>query len=130
MLKLSLEYIGLTFLANIGVLQLAARFNRLRGMSFFNNPVFTCLFALITIAPPLFVFFIWNNLLPTGIIEGAQQAGLFFISFLLSLVVTLGLTSFLRRSHTENTTHQQGIEIMRNTTYYKAIRDIADRKKL
>lgn len=128
MLKLSLEYIALVFLANMGVLQLAAGYNKLHGMSFFNNAVYTFLFGVITIVPSLLIFFIWNNILPTGIIEGAQQAGLFFISFLISLVLTLSIGSSLHRDQRDSNVSRRGIEIMRSTTYYKAIRDISDRK--
>ena len=130
MLKLSLEYIGLVFLANMGVLQLAAGHNKLRGMSFFDNNIYTFLFGVITITPSLFILFIWNNLFPTGIIEGAQQAGLFFVSFVISLVLTLSIASFLHRDQKDTNINLHGIEIMRSTTYFSALRDISDRKKL
>ena len=94
MLKLAIEYLSLSFLTNVGVLQLAAVHKRSLGMSFFKEHILNYIFAFITIVPPLFIFFIWNDIHEIGIIEGAQQTYLFFSAFILALIVTLVVSSF------------------------------------
>ena len=94
MLKLAIEYLALSFLTNIGVLQLAAVHKRSLSISFFQENTLNYIFAFITIVPPLFFFFIWNDIHEIGIIEGAQQTYLFFGAFILALIITLIVSSF------------------------------------
>ena len=130
MLILSLIYTGLVFSAIIGVLQLAAGYRNLKGMLFFAHRVYTIIFALITIGFPLFYFFTWNSRHPIGVVEGAQQGGLFILAFVLAVVFTLTVSSAIHNKKIGNIKPQQkGLDDLQETTFFSAIRYHADNKK-
>ncbi len=86
--ELALEYFGLVFVAAVGVLQVVAAYNELRGVSFFSRSIYGYLFAAFTVGPALAGFFTWNSRNPFGIVQGREQ----FVFFLLALTAALSFT--------------------------------------
>jgi hypothetical protein len=79
-------------------------------------------FAAVTVGPAMVDFFFWNNRRPTGIIEGPEQAGLFFLSMVTSLIFTLVFGSLvnhwrLRHNHTQG----RGLEALKEITWAQAL---------
>ncbi len=122
MIKLGLVYIGCVFLAGTGVLQAAAAFNDLYGLLYFPKKLFSYFFALITIGITMAVLFAWNWHFSIGIIQGAQQAGLFFIGMVLALIFTLLASSILNhRRFPLPTDKKEGLDALGNRTFIQAI---------
>jgi hypothetical protein len=122
MLRLSLEYILLVFLAISGVLQLVAIHGDLFKLLFFKRKGYGYVLAAVLVLPALFLLFTWNYRNATGIIQGAEQAGLFVLSLLLATIFTLVLSSFLNRSGVNPpATQREGLEALREVTYYQAL---------
>jgi hypothetical protein len=125
----ALKYYGLVFIAAVGVIQAAAAYNRLMGISFFNRKIFSYLFACSTTVPSLAWFFVRGAEEPTGAIEGAQQFGLFAAALGTALAVTLVVSSLLRHSRLKgNNAKQEGLETLRETSYLEALRHRAGRR--
>jgi hypothetical protein len=129
MLKLSLEYTALVFLAIVGVLQIAAICGHLSKLLFFSKKAHGYILAGLLILPAMVVFFTWNYYNPTGIIQGAEQAGLFMVSLVLALIVTLGFSSILNHSRAAAPrTHKEGVDALREVTYFQAFDRSSERK--
>lgn len=96
LLSLSFKYWLLVFIGVMGVLQGAAARNHLRGLRFFRYGTASYVFAALAIGFPLFIFFNWNSLFATGVIEGAEQAGLFAVATLAAIFCTLLISSAIR----------------------------------
>jgi hypothetical protein len=119
---LSLKYGLLVFGAVLGVIQAAAEYNNLRGLLFFKNRLYTCIFATIAIGVPLGLFFRWNYLFTTGIIAGTQQTGLFVLSVLAAVILTLIISSLINiRYYPQCTAQLSGLEALRERTFFRAI---------
>jgi hypothetical protein len=138
---LALEYSLLVFLAGIGLMQAAAAYNGLRGLLLFpyqafNSPLrvwpsglrlrqkfsWGYVFAAVTVGPAMVDFFFWNRRNATGIIEGPEQAGLFFLSMVISLIFTLVFGSLvnhwrLRHNHAQG----RGLEALKEITWAQAL---------
>ena len=85
---LSVEYFVFIFIAALGIYQLAAAYSGLKGISFFPNKNLGYIFTVIAISPTFIGLFTWNQRNGTGIVEGAQQFGLFvWLSFWLSYLL-------------------------------------------
>jgi hypothetical protein len=122
MLRLSLEYGVLVFLAAIGVIQLAVMSSRLHKLVFFKRKVNGYLFSLVMIIPACYIFFTWNYHYATGIVQGAEQAGLFILSITLALVFTLTVSSLINRSRPGSPApEKEGLEVLREITYFQAL---------
>jgi hypothetical protein len=120
---LSAKYCLAVFIAGLGLYQLAAIRNDLRGILFFRNKGYTYLFATLALIPSLYYFFTWNYRNVTGVIEGYQQAILFTLSMLFALLFTLCLSSLLNRVQFQVNTHRiNGLEVLRTDTYFHAVR--------
>jgi hypothetical protein len=124
---LSLKYWLLVFLAVLGVLQGAAARNNLRGLFFFGRRSLSYVFAALAIGFSLFIFFTWNSRYATGIVEGAEQAGIFTLGILAAVFCTLvvssaiGSVSFKRQSG-----HPHGLEALKKATIFNILRDKAN----
>ena len=70
----SLKYCLLIFISVLGVIQLAAARNNLRGLYFLPWKRYTAALGLVGIVFSLFVFFTWDEM-NSRIIEGSQQTG-------------------------------------------------------
>lgn len=123
LIRLSLEYSLLVFVAGVGVLQAMAAHNNLRGLLFFQRRLYAYVLAALTIIPCLFLFFTWNYRNETGVIEGAQQAGLFALSLTIAIIATLVISSMLNRSRLPDCcAYHEGLDALREETFFRLIR--------
>lgn len=130
LLTLSIKYTLLVFIADLGVLQLAADHNSLKGLLFFTNRILIYVFAVLTIGFPLFVFFNWNSLFATGVIQGTQQALLFLVAFGLAVIFTVFISSVLQNKqmgHVKPT--KKGIDVLKETTFFNALHYLTGPRK-
>jgi hypothetical protein len=122
-LKLSFVYIILVFLAGVGVLQAAAAFNDLNGLLFFPKKMFSYFFALVMTGLPLAVLFDWNWHYAIGIIQGAEQTELFFLTMVLALFFTLLVSSIINvRRFSEPNDNLEGLDSLRKSTYFQMLK--------
>jgi hypothetical protein len=113
-----------------GVLQAAAAHNNLWGLLFFRRRLYANLFAAVTIIPALAAFFTWNYYNATGVIQGAQQAGLFTLGIVIALVFTLVLSSLLNRTRLPQCGFpREGLDALREETFFRLIRRRFGRSK-
>ena len=122
-LKLSLAYSLPVFIAGVGVLQATAAYNGLSGLMFFRKRIFSYVFAFVTIGLALAALFDWNWRYDTGIIQGAQQAGFFFLIIVLALLFTVIVASLINRSRFPEVDESRGgLDVLRDATFFKALR--------
>ena len=129
---LYLQYFLFVFMAVMGILQIAAIRNDLKGMSFFENKYYAYIFAVITIGGSLFAFFTWNYWSNVGIIEGSQQFGLFVGASFLALVFTLLFASVLKRDLVrvrQIVTHKENLESLKTATLLDIMQNKLKRKE-
>ena len=123
MTRLALEYFGLAFVATVGVLQVVAAYNELRGVSFFSRKIYGYLFAAFTVGPALARFFTWHLRNPSGIIQGGEQFGLFLLALTAALSFTLVSSSLLNNRRLRgNHAQHDGLEALREVTFFQALR--------
>jgi hypothetical protein len=121
--RLALEYFGLVFVAVLGVLQVVAAYNRLRGVSFFRRRVYSYLFAVLTMGSALAGLFTWNWRNPIGIIQGGEQFVLFILALIMALALTLVVSSLLyKRCLQKNYVQHDGLELLREKTIFQVVR--------
>jgi len=120
---LALEYFYLVLIAAVGVIQAAVAYNGFRGISFFSHKISAYLFMAVTLGPVLASFFTWNERNPTGVIEGAQQFGLFMLAIVASIGFTLAMSSLLNHwTFRGNDIEHNGLEALKEATFFQAIR--------
>ena len=128
--RLALEYFCLAFVATVGVLQVVAAYNELRGVSFFGRKIYSYLFAAFTVGPALAGFFTWNLRNPTGIIQGSEQFGCFMLALTAALIFTLAASSLLKNRHLRgNHAQHDGLEALREVTFFQALRHRFGRRR-
>lgn len=125
----SLNYCFLVFIAVLGVLQLAAYHNNLRGLLFFRRKIYSLIFAVLAIGFALFAFFIWNDY-NTIIVEGSQQLGSFVLSAAVGILFTLCFSSLLNYQRFNNVkSGQDGLHILRESTFFQALLNLRSKEK-
>jgi hypothetical protein len=78
--------------------------------------------AYALIAPVMLAFFTWNYRNPVGIIEGAQQAGLFSLASVAAVAVTLFLGSVFNHSLLRAKERPQScLDALKERTFFQAI---------
>jgi len=135
---LALRYGVAVFVAVLGVIQAASAHAGLRGLLFFPWSVrirfwrsrhcrtLTCrhssyIFAGITVLPSVWYLFVWNSYNEVGIIEGAEQAGLFVLCTLVGGVFSLLLSSLINHWRLQyNQTQAQGLEALKEVTWFQS----------
>ncbi len=128
--RLALEYFCLAFVAIVGVFQVVAAYNELRGVSFFSRKIYGYLFAAFTVVPALAGFFTWNLRNPTGIIEGWEQFGFFMLALTAALSFTLVASSLLKNRRLRgNYAQHDGLEALRKVTFFQALRHRFSRRQ-
>jgi hypothetical protein len=124
------EYFLFVFIASVGVLQLAASYNQLKGLLFFQNKILSYLFALLAIGGSFEWFFGYNNRIDTLMrrvgLEGAQQFLYFNLATFLALVLTLIVSSVLHayrhRTQREQKEYPEGLGALRETSYFESLK--------
>lgn len=137
--RLAWEYSSLVFGAGLGVLQVAAAYGGFKGLLLapgdirfrfltrsriltISRVAFSYLFAMVTVAPALVYFFIWNQRNETGIIEGPEQAAFFVLSMASAVAFTFISASIInhwRLRHNEPS--GTGLEALKEITWVQAI---------
>jgi hypothetical protein len=120
-LKVYLEYTIPVFMAGLAIIQAAAAYNNLTGLRFFRQKILTYAFSGILLLPAMYYLFTWNQRNVTGIIEGSQQAGLFFASVVLALVSTLVVSSLINAGLKGTKKPPEGLEGLKETTFIKTL---------
>lgn len=116
-----LEYFLLTFIANLGILQLAAAYAGIKGLTFFDRPLFCYLLGVALIVGGYAQFFlVWGNS-PRTIVEGSPQFGCLIGGCAAAIAVTILISSLvrLRMAHSED--QGIGLEALKGTTYLRLI---------
>ena len=115
------DYFFLTFMANLGILQLATAYAGIKGLTFFNRPLFCYLLAAALIAGGFLQFFLIGGYTPRTIIEGPTQFGCLIGGCAAAIVVTILISSLvrLRMAHSEG--QGIGLEALKRTTYLRLI---------
>jgi len=128
-MALSLKYCILVFIAVMGVIQAAAGYNNLRGLLFFKRSLYAYIFAIITIGVSIGFFFTWNYLFPTGDIAGSQQTGLFVLTTLAAVVVTLIISSLINiKYNSPRAVQLTGLDALREGAFFRTIWERINRK--
>ncbi len=128
--RLGLEYFGLVFVAALGVIQATVAYNRLIGLSFFGRVMYGYIFAVFTTGPALAGLLTWNLRNAIGVIEGAQQFGLFSLAVAIAVVSTLVFSSASRYSKPPgNDLKRDGLEAFRSDTFFQVLRDRFGKKQ-
>ena len=120
------DYILFIFLASLGVVQLAALKNRLKGLCFIRIPVLNLALALALVAGSFLWFFISEprNLPDTGDgLDGNQQAMYSVVAAISAVLFSLAATSLINLGiHRGGDRQESGLQAMRRTTYFSALR--------
>jgi hypothetical protein len=118
-----LEYLILVFFGFLGVLQLAATSNGLRGLSFFKKQVYGYLFAVVTIVGSFLWFFLSKNRCLQGV-EGVEA----FVSLSGMAIVVFAFTATVssrinrnRMPLSQKTDEEEGLGALRTMTYFQAM---------
>jgi hypothetical protein len=120
---LAFEYFYLALVACIGVIQAAAAYNGLKGVSFFSYKISAYLFMLFTTGPAMAGFFTWNERNATGVIEGREQFGFFMLAIIAAISSTLAFSSLIKHwSLRGNEVRIESLEALKEVTFFQAIR--------
>jgi len=132
------QYCIFVFMAVMGMLQLIATTNQLKGMLFVRNKPVTLVLSIAAIVFAFWWFFFRDNRLDTVMrrtgLEGAQQFTVFCWTTFAALVFTLVLASFLRmfvyrgdaRSGQED--RIEGAYQLRYMSWFEALREALRRR--
>ncbi|MBE0415409.1 MAG: hypothetical protein IBX36_02570 [Dehalococcoidia bacterium] len=157
MLKLALEYFLFIFLASLGVLQIVASYDNLRGLSFFSRPTWGYIFGSLAVVGGFSWFYIvanphpevayaitfgdifhygWSNpkLADIGLIMGEGECVVFFLLALVCALLTTFLISSMVKSKiapSQRGVHEGsvGLEALREMTFFQAVRRSLRKRK-
>ena len=150
-----LTFVGVYFLfiylASLGVLQIAASYSKLRGLSFFTRPIWGYIFGFLAIVGGFSWFYIVGNPHPevaytigvgdlfrygfsnpnppsTGLILGAGESVFFFLLAVgCSFLTTIAFSSIVKFRISPRTPEEkkgeapEGLEALREMTFFQAI---------
>ena len=119
------SYVGLVFIASLGVIQLAAAHAGLTKLLFVKSKALTCFLGLTLIVAG-FTWFFWDgpHHIPdtAGGLDGNDQAARFALSALAAVGFTVLISSMLnRRTEGRPTPTLDGLESLRDNTYLEAL---------
>ena len=120
------DYVLFIFLASLGVVQLAALRNGLRGLYFFRRPAVNLFAAIALVAGAVLWFFLSEsrNLPDTGDgLDGNQQAMFAVAAAVGAVLFTLVATSIINAGFGRRVDgHESGLEALRKSNYFAALR--------
>ena len=120
------DYVLLIFLASLGVVQLAALKNRLKGLYFIRIPLLNFVAALVLVVGSFVWFFVSEprNLPDTGGgLDGNQQAMFSVAAAVGAVLFTLATTSLLNAGFGRGEELKgTGLQALRRTNYFIALR--------
>jgi hypothetical protein len=119
--QIYLDYFLLTFMGNLGILQLAAAYAGIKGLTLFDRPLYCYLLAVALIAGGFAQFFLLGGHTPRTIIEGTAQFGCLVGGAAAAIATTILISSVvrLRMAHSEG--QGIGLEALKGTTYLRLI---------
>ncbi len=130
----SLQYLIWVFFAAVGVLQIAAALNGLKGIQFFNNKWLDLFVGAACILGSYGWFFASANRNTDGRnskVEGLEQAIFFLIASAGAVLFTFAITSIIHRSRVSNTScDESGIDALRTRTVWQALRSSIRRERV
>ena len=125
-MSFEVDYILFIFVASLGVMQLAALKNRLRGIYLVKIPLLNLVLALALVIGSCLWFFYSEprNLPDTGDgLDGNQQAMFSVAAAAGAVLFTLAITSLLNAGLGRGGDKTgSGLEALRHTTYFTALR--------
>lgn len=151
MLTLAGEFFLFIFLASLGVLQIAASYTKLRGLSFFRSPIWGYIFGSLAVAGGFSWFYIvgnphpevgyaitfgdifrygWSNPKPagTGLIMGEGECVVFFLlAIICALLTTMAISSIVKFRISPRTPEEmnkegpKGLAALKDMTFFQAI---------
>ena len=120
------DYVLFIFLASLGVVQLAALKNGLRGLYFIRHPAVNLAAALALVAGAVLWFFLSEprNLPDTGDgLDGNQQAMFAVAAAVGAVLFTLVATSIINAGFGRRVdSRESGLEALRKSGYFAALR--------
>jgi len=132
------QYCIFVFIAVMGMLQLIATINQLKGMLFIRNRPITLVLSIAAIVFSFWWFFYRDNRLDTVMrrtgLEGAQQFTVFCWTTFAALVFTLVLSSLLRmlvyrrNARSDQEEWIEGAYQLRYMSWFEALREALRRR--
>jgi len=132
-IPLAAEYTLMAFVASLGVLQAGAARAKLWGLLFFRREASAYIFAALSIVGAFSWFFRVNRNIPDfeGGLAGGQQFLCFSAAVLLAIIFTILLSSLIKGGKGQSSSQVeggQGLDVLREMTYFEAIRRGKGRK--
>lgn len=120
------DYVLFVFIVSLGVLQLAAAWAGLDGLSFFRRRYLGYIFAAVMVGVGYWWFFRIDRNIPdtAGGLSGPLLFSLLFAALIGAILVTLIISSVInaRRSRSDLEDEHGGLDSLRSMTYLQAIR--------
>jgi len=124
------EYLIFIFTASVGVLQLVAARTQLKGLLFFKKPVLAYPFSLLLIIGSFWWFFVRDDRIDTVMrqpgLEGSGQFYNFCMGAFAALLFTLAVSSLIgllrRRGQRNENENSEGLDTLRQMSYYEAVK--------
>ncbi len=115
-------YFLLLFLSSIGVLQIAAAYAKLEGLSFFKRAFAGYILGTLLIGGTFAWFFtVHNHNMPT-VVQGWQQFGLSSAGIATAFLLTAAISSLIKlRAFPHREAGEGGVEELRRCTYFQAL---------
>ena len=125
-MSFEVDYLLFIFLASLGVVQLAALKNGLKGLYFVRIPSLNLVAGLALVAGAFLWFFLSEprNLPDTGDgLDGNQQAMFAVAAAVAAVLFTLAVTSVINAGFGKGEDRSEdGLEALRRTNYFTAMR--------
>lgn len=119
-----LPYTLFVLFGALGILQVAAAYNKLDGLLLVPHRMISGLSGLIvTIGAFIWFFASGNRNLPDTDkgLDGNEQSALFALAVLGALFLTLGLSSIINRRKVANSSQAEGLDALQVTTYFHVL---------
>ena len=123
MARLIIDYFLLVFVATCGVIQMAAAYSSLKGLLFFNKPLYGYMFgAIATVVSFVWFFSVDNRNIPG--LEGTQQFGIFSFSWIAAFLFSIVISSLIKRRASQMNCVEEssrGLVALRDLTYFQIL---------
>jgi hypothetical protein len=105
------------FITALGVLQIASAYSRMKGLSFFDRPLFGYLFGAALIAWSFAQFFISSEHSWRNIVQGGQDFRFVVAGTAAAIAATAVIASVVRLKMAHSGSQGIGLEALKETTY-------------
>ncbi len=132
-MSLTAEYVSWVFAASCGVLQVAVAYSRLRGLCFFERPLWGYVFGSLVAAASFGWFFGTSDRNAVGFpyqTPQQTQVGYVAVALLLALLFTLIVSSVAKgRRLSRSIDAGKGLESLGQATYFQVIRHLFRKRR-